>query len=264
MKLSSRNMLEKLRRLRSSAPTPLAELPMQGKNHSDEHGKGGALNREIKANEATRVIDDLGLPPQPGPVPRNPIPTTIPASVDLPQPARGSVQEQTRIETSAQPQTRFIGAYASAPAVQPAAQDKKMMAHGSAGMADSMGSMGPVVGWLVVIAGPGRGRYRQIGEGSNPIGRASTQRIPLDFGDDAISSEKQAYLIYDPQQRDFLLVPNLERSNLVSLNGTRVMIPATLKAGDIIAMGQTKLYFQPLCGPNFDWSETNKPAMTSG
>lgn len=229
---------------------------MQGKNHSDDAGKGGAVNREVKANEATRVIDDTGLPPQPGPVPRQAAAVTAPADGGVAQ-QRPSLQEQTRIESPPQPQTRFIGAYA-AEASAPVAQDKKMMAHAGT---PAVEHAGPVVGWLVVIAGPGRGRFRPIGEGSNPIGRAPNQRIPLDFGDDAISSEKQAYLIYDPQQRDFLLVPNLERSNLVSLNGSRVTGAMPLKSGDVIAMGQTKLYFQPLCGPNFDWSEGNKPPM---
>jgi FHA domain len=229
---------------------------MQGKNHTDDASKGSAVNREVKANEATRVIDDNGLPPQPGPVPRQAAAVTAPADGGLAA-NRPSLQEQTRIESPPQPQTRFIGAYA-AEASAPAPQDKKMMAHASPAPSEQAG---PVVGWLVVVAGPGRGRFRPIGEGSNPIGRAPSQRIPLDFGDDAISSEKQAYLIYDPQQRDFLLVPNLERSNLVSLNGTRVTGAMPLKPGDLIAMGQSKLYFQPLCGPNFDWSETNTPPV---
>jgi hypothetical protein len=227
---------------------------MNGKNHSDEPGKGGAVNREVKANEATRVIDDPGLPLQPGPVPRQPAaaPATQPSDVVQGQ-QKFSVHEQTRIESL--PQTRFIGAYAAEAA---APEAKKAMQHAAAAAAEQTG---PVVGWLVVIAGPGRGSFRPIGEGSNPIGRAPGQRIPLDFGDDTISAEKQAYLIYDPQQRDFLLVPNLERSNLVSLNGTRVTGAMPLKGGDTIAMGQSRLYFQPLCGPNFDWNDIGKPPM---
>ena len=41
----------------------------------------------------------------------------------------------------------------------------------------------PVVGWLVVVQGPGRGRSLEIGAGANPIGRAQHQKICLDFGD---------------------------------------------------------------------------------
>ena len=46
----------------------------------------------------------------------------------------------------------------------------------------------PVVGWLVIVGGAGMGAYRPIFEGNNTVGRAATQRIPLDFGDDSISS----------------------------------------------------------------------------
>ena len=74
---------------------------MNGKNHSDEPGKGG-VNREIKANEATRVIDDPSLPLQPAPIPRQPVasPATTPSDVVQGQ-QKFSVQEQTRIEKSA-------------------------------------------------------------------------------------------------------------------------------------------------------------------
>ena len=76
----------------------------------------------------------------------------------------------------------------------------------------------PVVGWLVIVGGPGLGAFRPIYEGNNTIGRASTQRIPLDFGDDAISSEEQAYLRYDSIDRKYLLVPNLAKTNIVAVN----------------------------------------------
>ena len=55
----------------------------------------------------------------------------------------------------------------------------------------------PVVGWLVVVGGPGIGSYRPIFEGNNTLGRSPSNRIPIDFGDDAISSDEQAYIRYD-------------------------------------------------------------------
>ena len=67
----------------------------------------------------------------------------------------------------------------------------------------------PVVGWLVVVGGPGIGQYRPIFEGNNTIGRSTKNRIAIDFGDDAISSEEQAYIRYDSSDRSFLFVPNL-------------------------------------------------------
>jgi len=113
----------------------------------------------------------------------------------------------------------------------------------------------PVVGWLVVLDGPGKGNFRPIYSGSNTIGRSTNQRIPIDFGDDAISSEKQAFLVYDGRKRQYQLVPNLERPNLVHLNDSALLANGELKPHDKITMGRTTLLFVPLCGPDFDWAE---------
>jgi hypothetical protein len=115
----------------------------------------------------------------------------------------------------------------------------------------------PVVGWLVVLQGPGKGSFRPIYSGSNTIGRSSGQRIPIDFGDDAISSEKQAFLVYDGRKRQYQLVPNLERPNLVHLNDSALLANGELKPHDKITMGRTTLLFVPLCGPDFDWADVN-------
>jgi len=113
----------------------------------------------------------------------------------------------------------------------------------------------PVVGWLVVVGGPGIGSYRPIYEGNNSVGRALTQRIPVDFGDDAISSEEQAYIRYDSNDRSFLFVPNLAKTNVVSVNNARPTGAVELSAMDVIVMGRTQLVFVPFCGSDFDWSE---------
>lgn len=113
----------------------------------------------------------------------------------------------------------------------------------------------PVVGWLVVVGGPGLGSYRPIFEGNNTIGRSSSQRIPLDFGDDAISSEEQAYLRYDSSSRSFLFVPNLAKTNIVSINDKRPTGAVELNQMDVITIGRTQLVFVPFCGTEFDWAE---------
>ena len=113
----------------------------------------------------------------------------------------------------------------------------------------------PVVGWLVVIGGPGLGAFRPIFEGNNTIGRSASQRIPVDFGDDAISGEEQAYLRYDSSDRTFLFVPNLAKTNVVRLNDDKPTAAAKLRPMDVITMGRTQLVFVPFCGEEFDWSE---------
>jgi FHA domain-containing protein len=113
----------------------------------------------------------------------------------------------------------------------------------------------PVVGWLVIVGGAGMGSFRPIFEGNNTVGRASTQRIPLDFGDDSISSEEQAYIRYDSAARSFLFVPNLAKTNVVSINDKRPTGAVELHQMDVITIGRTQLVFVPFCGSEFDWAE---------
>jgi hypothetical protein len=113
----------------------------------------------------------------------------------------------------------------------------------------------PVVGWLVIVGGAGMGAYRPIFEGNNTVGRAATQRIPLDFGDDSISSEEQAYIRYDSAARSFLFVPNLAKTNVVSINDKRPTGAVELHQMDVITIGRTQLVFVPFCGTEFDWAE---------
>lgn len=113
----------------------------------------------------------------------------------------------------------------------------------------------PVVGWLVIVAGPGLGAFRPIYEGNNTVGRSKSQRIPIDFGDDTISNEEQAFIRYDSGDRNFLLVPNLAKTNIVALNEKKPTGAVELKAMDLITMGRTQLVFVPFCGVEFDWAE---------
>ena len=116
----------------------------------------------------------------------------------------------------------------------------------------------PVVGWLVIVDGPGLGSYRPIIEGNNSIGWAPNQHIRLDFGDDSISAEEQAFIRYDSDDRNFLFVPNLTKTNVVWVNETKPTAAVQLKAMDIITMGRTRVVFVPFCGKEFDWSELRK------
>jgi hypothetical protein len=116
----------------------------------------------------------------------------------------------------------------------------------------------PVVGWLVITGGPGLGSFRPVFEGNNTIGRAPSNRVPLDFGDEAISAEEQAYLRYDSNDRSFLFVPNLSKTNIVSLNNKKPTAAVELAAMDVIVMGRTQLVFMPFCSAEFDWSEISE------
>ena len=112
----------------------------------------------------------------------------------------------------------------------------------------------PLVGWLVVISGPGQGNCVKLGHGMNSIGRAEGQRCRLDFGDTEISRKVHATITYDPRGRKFYLMHG-GGQNLTYLGETPVLQPALLNGGEVIFLGKTTLKFIPLCGPDFDWSQ---------
>ncbi len=151
----------------------------------------------------------------------------------------------------APPTTRVFRSSAKA---EPA-QARTQLVRGTAQVKRGTFEQDPVVGWLVVVGGPGIGSFRPIYEGNNTIGRSSTQRIPLDFGDDAISSEEQAYIRYDGNERSFLFVPNLAKTNVVSVNSKRPTGAVELASMDLITIGRTQVAFVPFCGAEFDWGE---------
>ena len=112
----------------------------------------------------------------------------------------------------------------------------------------------PVAGWVVVVEGQGRGGFRPIFVGMNSVGRDSSQRISLSFGDESISREEHAFITYDEEARCFYLQHG-GKPNLIRLGGKPVLTPMELKANDLIRIGRTTLRFIPCCGPNFSWSD---------
>lgn len=159
--------------------------------------------------------------------------------------------ESRHVEADAPPTTRVVRAGVPK---QGEAQARTTLVRGKAQVQRGAFEHDPVVGWLVVVGGPGIGQFRPIFEGNNSIGRGEGNRIPIDFGDDAISGEEQAYIRYDSAERSFLFVPNLAKTNVVSLNEKRPTGAVELTQMDVITMGRTQLVFVPFCGPDFDWA----------
>jgi hypothetical protein len=112
----------------------------------------------------------------------------------------------------------------------------------------------PVVGWLVCIDGPERGRdFRLHGE-KNFIGRSANMDVAIG-GDDSISREKHAAVSFEPKKKVFWLLPG-DASGLVYLNDEVVNTPTQLKVRDTIELGKTKLMFYPFCDEKFQWDES--------
>ena len=113
----------------------------------------------------------------------------------------------------------------------------------------------PVVGWLVVIEGPGKGSSVQIGNGQNTIGRDEA-RIRLDFGDPEISRSDHAVISYDPRANQFYIHQGTGR-NLVYLEGKPVLAPQLLENGSRISIGGTTLRFVAFCDDGFRWRDAD-------
>ena len=109
----------------------------------------------------------------------------------------------------------------------------------------------PVVGWLVCIEGPDKGRDYRIRTERNFIGRKDSNDIVIK-GDDSISREKHAIISFNPRKLSFRLAPGDSRG-LIYHNDEEVLTPLELNAYDILEMGETKLMFVPFCTGEFSW-----------
>ena len=122
----------------------------------------------------------------------------------------------------------------------------------AAGTEDTMSDA--IVGWLVVVDGPGKGEVRRLGYGVNTLGRGGNARVKIDFGDEEISREGHATVTYDPKGRRFYLQHGGGR-NLTYVGDEPVLAPTPLEACQHIVLGRTTFRFIALCGPDFDWQD---------
>lgn len=111
----------------------------------------------------------------------------------------------------------------------------------------------PVVGWLIGISGPSKGRTYSIRENKNFIGRSPNMDIVL-ADDNSVSREKHAVIVYIPRQRAFIAQPGDSRE-LYYINDKVVLDNTELKENDVLEIGRSKFFFLPLCGENFGWDQ---------
>jgi hypothetical protein len=150
-----------------------------------------------------------------------------------------AAQNKSNSETDSEPHTRIIRPGDSSIGVF---DEKK----------SSSFAVEPVVGWLVVIAGPGKGNSLKLGMGMNGIGRNHDERVCLDFGDDEISRKSHALVTYDPKSNKFY-AQHGGGVNLTYLNDSPLLQPLELTGKEIISLGNTKLCFVPFCDNEFSW-----------
>ena len=109
----------------------------------------------------------------------------------------------------------------------------------------------PVVGWIVCINGPEQGRDYRLKPEGNTIGRSTKKDIYI-AGDNSISSDTHATIIFDYKKNDFYIKPGDKGYNIY-LNDDIILAPQKLNAYDRIEMGKSVFMFVPLCGESFQW-----------
>ncbi|MCI6027980.1 MAG: FHA domain-containing protein [Clostridiales bacterium] len=108
----------------------------------------------------------------------------------------------------------------------------------------------PIVGWLVCIEGPERGRDYRLRSEKNWIGRS--MRMAVSIPDDkSIENENHALIVYDPKANEFSMV--LGRSAQTYLNGTQLSDCAALNDGDTIKLGKSVFHFIAYCKEDRRW-----------
>lgn len=117
-------------------------------------------------------------------------------------------------------------------------------------------SFDPVVGWLVCVSGPEKGKDYRIFGRNNTIGRDDKMDICLK-GDSSISRENHAKLAYDRKHNVFHIIP-ADGKNPVYLNDEPVYVPMALKERDILEIGDFKLAFIPYCKGDVVWEDEHK------
>ncbi|WP_333609214.1 hypothetical protein [Arsukibacterium sp.] len=206
------------------------------KNKASDAATGPAAGAERTQPPAVDLFNHIAAGEQakamrPGAMAVTPEPPTRPVNAAQPQFAAAAPVQQ-----------------AAAAASDVAAEPKTSINFGSAG--DAAASF--VCGWFVVVDGPGKGKSLNVCAGQSAISRSLTERIVLNFGDTSITSKQQLLVIFDDENREFIVAPG-NGSSLNRLNGQIIAGQMLLKSGDILKVGATTLRFVAFCDASFSW-----------
>lgn len=106
-----------------------------------------------------------------------------------------------------------------------------------------LANAGPPIGRLTIIEGPGLGTVRTIYKGTNSVGRYTDNIVALDFGDNAISRHQHA--VIDCNDREVRILDG-GKPNPIEVNGSRVTKEQSLRSGDLVQIGITKLRYEKM------------------
>ncbi len=253
----------------TEAPVTPAPKPMAAQAKTDE--QANIEPRQplplVKPEPAAKDIEEIAAPLPEAPVasepaapvaPVAPVVSVAPAAPvaappvaqSVPQPARAEAVETPEKRRVGRVKTRLLGfEHASKPGV-----DMFDRSPNSAPGADKIAQPSFPVGWLVVVKGPGRGETFALHAGMSQIGRDEDQAVQLDYGDETISRNNHAAIVYDVETHAFLMGHG-GKVNVVRLNGKPLICTEEVKNTDLIRIGETTLRLVALCDAEFNWEE---------
>jgi len=158
--------------------------------HAASRESTGEVSEGVRL-QAPRFAAEPTAPPQlttatAAPAPAVASPTRQPVSAaEALREAKAPAPEPVALAEASEPTTRIVRGAGAAfkPAASLAAEEvgRTQAVRGKPKLARSGFHQDPVVGWVVVVGGPGLGAFRSIYEGNNTLGRSKGQRIPIDL-----------------------------------------------------------------------------------
>lgn len=109
-----------------------------------------------------------------------------------------------------------------------------------------------VCGWLVVVAGPNKGKDYRICEGRNLIGRDFSMDIVIKE-DKMISRDNHCSIVYDRRKNQTWIA--MGSGSLTYVNGELLRGQKVLKTGDVVEAGQTKFMYVAFCEGERSWDQ---------
>lgn len=113
-------------------------------------------------------------------------------------------------------------------------------------------NLNPVVGWIVCVEGPEKGKDYCLNAGINNIGRGKEMDVRIEK-DNAISSDTHASIAYDDVENEFTIIRGKSK-NINRLNGKPIYSETQLSPYDLLEFGVSKFVFVPFCCDHFRWT----------
>ena len=119
-----------------------------------------------------------------------------------------------------------------------------------------------VVGWLVCVLGPSKGKDYRILPEKNFVGRSPDMDIRI-LGDNAVNIRNHAVIMYDPEKNHTVVLPGDAQGLIYKLNiddtWDVVYEPKNILSGDRLKIGASEFIFVAFCGDNegfkFNWRD---------